>query len=112
MAKRVISTIIDDLDGSTEGIGTYRFALEDVTYEIDLSADNLGQLRAALAPFVAAGRRLPRPAKAKPRTAARPSADVRAWWAANQAMAGLPSHRANGPIPAAVHEAYRAATAT
>lgn len=110
MATRTVSTVFDDLDGSTDGVRTYRFGLEDLTYEIDLSTDNLGRLRAALAPFITAGRRLPKSAKPKPRPALRPTADVRAWWAENQ-TGDLPRHRANGPIPAAVYAAYRAATA-
>ena len=109
MGTQTVSTVFDDLDGTTEQVGTYRFALEDVTYEIDLSQANLGQLRAALAPFIAVGRRLPKAAKAKPRSVGKASVDVRAWWAA-QDRADLPPHRANGPIPAAVHAAYRAAT--
>ncbi len=111
MATRIHTTVVDDLDGSTHEVGTYRFALEGHTYEIDLSAHNLDQLRAALAPFIAAARRLPKAAKATPRGAAnRPTATVRAWWAANQANADLPPHRSNGPIPATVRTAHRAAT--
>jgi hypothetical protein len=112
MSTRTVTTVVDDLDGSTEGIGTYRFALEHLTYEIDLSADNVDRLRTALAPFIAAGRRLPNAAKAKPRSAInRPTAEVRTWWAINQDNADLPPHRANGPIPPAVYTAYRAAAA-
>jgi nucleoid-associated protein Lsr2 len=113
MATRTVRTIVDDFDGSTEGIGTYRFSLEDVGYEIDLSADNRDLLRAALAPFIAAGRRLPKTAKAKPRgNGYRPTAALRAWWADNEETAGLPAYRTHGPIPAAVHDAYRAATSS
>ena len=113
MATRTVKTVVDDFDGSTEGIGTYRFCLEEVGYEIDLSAGNRDLLRSALAPFIAAGRRLPKATKANPRgTGYRPTAALRAWWAENQETAGLPPHRTNGPIPAAVHDAYRAATST
>jgi len=70
MATRTVSTVFDDLDGSTDGVRTYRFGLEDLTYEIDLSTDNLGRLRAALAPFITAGRRLPKTTTAKPRRSA------------------------------------------
>jgi len=109
VAKRVHYTVVDDLDASTDGVGTYRFALEGVEYEIDLSQANVGRLRAALAPFVAAGRRQP-----KSRTTAggsRRSADaaVRDWWATHQRDLRLPAHRTHGPIPREVREAYRTA---
>ena len=109
MTTHVKYIVVDDLDASTDGVGTYRFALEGVAYEIDLSEENLGKLRAALAPFVAAGRRQP-----KNRTTAggsRRSADaaVRDWWATHQQQLDLPTHRTHGPIPPTVREAYRAA---
>lgn len=108
MATRVHYTVVDDLDASTDGVSTYRFALEGVEYEIDLSEENLGRLRDALAPFITAGRRQP-----KSKTAARRgrSADpaVRDWWATHQQDLKLPVHRSNGPIPRAVREAYHAA---
>lgn len=47
MAKLVRTIVIDDLDAGTDGVGTDRFALEGVDYEIDLTPDNLGRLRAA-----------------------------------------------------------------
>jgi hypothetical protein len=111
MATRVHYTVVDDLDGSTDGVGTYRFALEGVEYEIDLTKDNLGKLRGALAPFIAAGRRQPKTKATIGRRGPRRSADaaVRDWWATHQQRLSLPVHRGHGPIPAAVREAYRAA---
>ena len=109
MAVRIQRAVVDDLDASTEGVGTYRFALEGVEYEIDLSQTNLQMLRTALAPFTAAGRRLP---KHQPVTRTGPTAAtkrVRHWWAEHPERDDLPSHRANGPIPAQVYDAYRAA---
>jgi hypothetical protein len=111
MGTQTVSTVFDDLDGTTEQVGTYRFALEDITYEIDLSPGNLGQLHAALSPFIAAGRRLPKTTKARnvgKNKAGTTNADLRAWWV-SQNRTDLPPYRANGPIPAAVHAAYRAA---
>lgn len=59
--KRQITHLVDDLDGSDidEHGKTIRFSLDGRDYEIDLSPANVERLRAAIAPFVAAGRRLP-----------------------------------------------------
>jgi Lsr2 len=57
MAKKVI--IVDDIDGTDgDGIVTQRFSLGSDFYEIDLCPQNLLMLRAALEPFVSAGRRV------------------------------------------------------
>src|SRR5258705_10880919 len=57
MAKKVI--IVDDIDGTeSDGIVTHRFSLGSDFYEIDLCPQNLLSLRAALEPFVSAGRRV------------------------------------------------------
>jgi len=55
MAIRYI--VADDLDGTTATIETHHFALDGVEYQIDLSQTNFDRLEAALAPFIAAGRR-------------------------------------------------------
>ena len=47
---------VDDLDGS-EASGTINFGLDGRRYEIDLSEDNAGKLRDALAPFVGDARK-------------------------------------------------------
>ena len=112
MATRVQYTVVDDLDASTDDVGTYRFALDGVEYEIDLSADNLTRLRGALAPFITAGRRLPKrpPARRATTRAGRPAlAEVRDWWAHNAQVLNLPPHRAHGRIPQQVRAAYHAA---
>ena len=59
MAKQVITLLTDDLDGS-EADRTVEFALDDVTYTIDLSEKNAGKLRKALDPYIAAGTRVGR----------------------------------------------------
>lgn len=108
MATRVHYTVVDDLDANTDGVATYRFALEGVEYEIDLSEENLGRLRAALAPFITAGRRQPK-SKATVQRGRSADAAVRGWWATHQQDLKLPAHRSHGPIPRAVREAYGAA---
>lgn len=69
MAKREIVTYIDDLDES-EAAGNVEFGIDGRTYEIDLSEANAGKLREALAPFVAAGRRITGGKRAKASAAA------------------------------------------
>ena len=58
MAKQVLVQLIDDLDGTAaEDIETVHFALDGVTYEIDLKQTNASKLRDGLADFVAKARR-------------------------------------------------------
>ncbi len=58
MAQKTIVTLIDDLTGEeAEDISTVEFALEGVTYEIDLANDNAVKLRDNLARYVAAARK-------------------------------------------------------
>ena len=57
MAKKLKVIIVDDIDGTEgDGIVTQRFSLGSDFYEIDLCPQNLLSLRAALEPFVSAGR--------------------------------------------------------
>src|SRR3954451_13393211 len=58
MAQKTIVTLVDDLTGEeAEDIATVEFALDGVTYEIDLDDKNSTKLRDALAEYVAAARR-------------------------------------------------------
>ena len=71
MAKKVI--IVDDIDGTEDdGIVTQRFSLGPDYYEIDLCPQNLLRLRAALEPFVSAGRRVRGGNRRTPEPAPRP----------------------------------------
>lgn len=56
MAQKRTLQLIDDLDG-TEASETLTFALDGVTYEIDLSEANARTAREAFAAYIAAGRR-------------------------------------------------------
>jgi hypothetical protein len=84
MAQRVNIVLEDDLDGGAAD-ETVTFGLDGVTYEIDLSAENAGALRDALAPYVghgrrAGGRRASARANGAPRSSGkRDLADVRDW---------------------------------
>ncbi|WP_043675452.1 Lsr2 dimerization domain-containing protein [Clavibacter michiganensis] len=77
-------------DGATE---TVRFGLDGIIHEVDLDADGAQALRAALAPYVAAGRRTTVTITPLPDEPARPTvgttaptgerAAARAWLEAN-----------------------------
>ncbi|HEU0089938.1 MAG TPA: Lsr2 family protein [Pseudonocardiaceae bacterium] len=59
MARKTVVTMVDDLTGEeAENIGTVEFALDGVTYELDLSDENATKLRNALAQYTDAGRRI------------------------------------------------------
>jgi hypothetical protein len=59
MARRTIQVLTDDLDGG-EADETVKFGLDGTQYEIDLSKKNAGKIRDALAPYLAAGRKVGR----------------------------------------------------
>ncbi|HEY2191904.1 MAG TPA: Lsr2 family protein [Actinomycetospora sp.] len=58
MAQKTVVTLVDDLTGEeSEDITTVEFALDGVTYEIDLDEKNSAELRDSLAQYVASARR-------------------------------------------------------
>jgi hypothetical protein len=59
MSKSVSVIVTDDLDGS-QNAETVSFGFDGVAYEIDLAEKNRAKLEKALAPFIEAGRRVPR----------------------------------------------------
>jgi hypothetical protein len=111
LAQKTLIQLVDDLDGTalTAGTGkTVTFALEGVSYEIDLSHAHADQLTDALAPYVAAGRKVGgRTSAVRP---AGPKSDpaelkkIRDWAGKN----GL-TVSSRGRISAAVRDAYNAA---
>lgn len=111
MAKQIVHQLIDDIDGTVlpDGMGeTLRFGIDGRAYEIDLGEANASALRDALAPYIAAGRRA-RQQPVRRATSRRSgkgtfSGNVREW-AASQGLE-VP---AQGRVPNAVLEAYRAA---
>jgi hypothetical protein len=109
MTRKVITMLVDDLDGTTidDGAGeTIAFSVGDSAYEIDLSEENAKNLRAALAPFISAARPAPRARRTSgSRASAKASPGVvRAWLQENGHE--VPSR---GRIPAALVEIYEAA---
>jgi hypothetical protein len=59
MSRSVSVVITDDLDGSDDA-ETVSFGFDGVNYEVDLGKKNRARLEKALAPFIGAGRRVPR----------------------------------------------------
>lgn len=111
MAMKTITILTDDLDGEELPAGTRstRFALDGVEYEIDLGADNARALADALAPYIAAARRVGTATRsASPRRARGADAErlaaIRAW----AQQQGHPVGD-RGRIRAEVVEAYDAA---
>ncbi|MFF0541794.1 histone-like nucleoid-structuring protein Lsr2 [Nocardia thailandica] len=58
MAKKVTVSLIDDVDGESIADETIEFALDGVSYEIDLSAANAARLREGLDEWVGNARRV------------------------------------------------------
>jgi hypothetical protein len=104
MAQRVQVVLIDDVDNGPAA-ETIKFAVDGVQYEIDLSSAHATEMRAAMAPWVAAARKVSSRSSGKARSSS--SSDtgkVRAWAKANGYDV---SER--GRISATVRSAYDAA---
>ncbi len=115
MAKKVITLLTDDLDGS-EADRTVEFGIDGVAYSIDLSDKNIGKLRKILDPYLAVGTRVGRagretpPAAKSPKTAKRARSgngregnkSLREWAVKNGFEIA-----ARGRIPRQVIEAYQ-----
>ncbi|QYJ03745.1 Lsr2 family protein [Nocardioides panacisoli] len=107
MAQKVNIVLIDDID-DTDASETVRFGLDGSNYEIDLNDKNAKKLREALAPYVAAGRKVA--AGKRSRGAAKgggsstPASQIRDW--ARDQGYEVPDR---GRIPADIRSAYDAA---
>jgi hypothetical protein len=110
MAKKVTVSFVDDLDGRTAADETVAFTLDEVTYEIDLSAKNAKELRAALQPWIQAARRVRGRHRSSiigaRRTATQPgeSAAIRVWARKHGYQVA-----SRGRIPTDIIDAFRAA---
>jgi len=108
MARHVVTTLIDDLDGSTAE-ETVRFGLDGISYEIDLSGKNGLKLRQALEPYITAGTKVGRgavtrstgPARGASAASREQNAAVRAW-----AKAQGKDISERGRIPQEIVDAY------
>ena len=115
MARQVITTLIDDLDGK-KADRSVEFSLDGTNYTIDLSEANAGKLRKALDPYITAGTRVGRASArgavrhARVGAVSRPAGSrdenklIRDWAVQN-------GHQISerGRIPQSVSDAYRAA---
>ena len=104
MAQRTRVDLIDDIDG-TEASDTVTFALDGVGYEIDLSDKNAQKLRDAVAPYVAAGRKVSSGARRqvrRGRNAGTSQATAIRQWAQSQGL----NVSSRGRVSAEVREAY------
>jgi Lsr2 len=115
VAQRVVTEFVDDIDGSPAG-ETVAFALDGVSYEIDLSPEHTEELREVMSVWAGYARRVggrarralreAAPAAAAPEIVAVPadSRTVRSWAQAN----GIPVP-VRGRIPGSVREQFEAA---
>ena len=105
MAQRTQVILIDDIDGG-KADETVTFALDGTTYQIDLSTYHAGELRNAIGPWIAKGRRATtRAGRARgPRRTGGDIPVIRAW---ARAHGFAVSDR--GRIPAEIRQAYEAA---
>src|SRR4051794_21926128 len=82
MAQKVQVVLVDDVDGGSAD-ETVTFALDGVSYEIDLTKKNAARLRDELAPWVGSARKVtgPRGRRSGVRRSGRggDSAAIRAW---------------------------------
>ena len=110
MAQKVQTLLVDDLDGS-EANSTISFGLDGTDYEIDLNASHAAELRAALAEYVGAGRKVGSAQRRNARSGARRTAngqptpsEVRDW-AKSQGI----EVRDRGRVPAELIVKFKAA---
>lgn len=104
MAKRTVTVMVDDLDGS-EATQHVTFALDGLSYGIDLNDENAAALRAAMAPWLHAARREAgsRPTVAQAQARSRQQQFIREW---GIARGWEVSDR--GRVPKALREAFYA----
>jgi hypothetical protein len=108
VARSVQVHLLDDLDGSTAD-ETVTFAVDGISYDIDLSTAHASDLRGALKPFTAAARRMPRGGVAPVtrgmagRSDRRQNAAIREWAARNNIELS-----SRGRIPSSIIARYEA----
>jgi hypothetical protein len=111
MARRVVVSFTDDLDGS-HAEETVAFQLDGDHYEIDLSRANAQRLRELFAPYVAAGRGVTGPRASgvsagglSDTEARRRARQMRQWLADNGYTV-----KQRGRMPGELAQAYRSGT--
>lgn len=102
MAKKIVTYLIDDIDGS-DAVDTIVFAVDGVTYEIDLNKENAAALRADFDKWIKPARRISgrRTRRSAAPAAASDAGRIREWARENGYEV---SER--GRIPAEIRAAY------
>lgn len=108
MAQKIKVILIDDLDG-TDATETIQFAIDGVSYEIDLNDKHANEFRADLERWIKAGRRVSgrrsrkaaAPRAAGQSAATSDAAKVRQWARENGYEVS-----ARGRVPAEIRDAY------
>ena len=108
MAQKVIREFVDDIDGSPAE-RTFSFAVDGVSYEIDLSTQNIAEFKSAISGFIesarkvkgSSGRRTRSPSGGGGRQSREQTQAVREW--ARQRGHNI-SER--GRIPASIQQAF------
>lgn len=110
MVQKQQIVLIDDVDGS-EADETVTFALDGVTYEIDLTTAHAAELRDAFATWIGHGRKTSGRAGGAARSGGRRTGTDRAQLAKIREWARDNGHKVSdrGRIPGAVLAAYEAA---
>jgi hypothetical protein len=111
VAQKVQVLLVDDLDGG-EADETVTFALDGVTYEIDLTTANADKLRGLLTPYLDSGRRTGgRAGRGRAVKAARGGSSAGQDTAKIRAWAKEKGYEVNdrGRVPATIREAYEKA---
>jgi hypothetical protein len=106
MAKQIIETLIDDIDGSPAN-SSVTFEVDGLSYTIDLNDKHENELRAKLSPFLEVARRVRTPRGSRPlgRTVGDKERNTAIReWALSEGVE-LPSR---GRIAGAVQDAYDA----
>ena len=107
MAWKITTALLDDIDGGPAE-QTIHFALDGVSYEIDLNWQHTTAFRAQLAPFIEHARTgspaSSRPATVRPVASRHSGVAIRAW----ARQHGIAIHQ-RGRIPASVIEQYQSA---
>ncbi|MGW5569684.1 histone-like nucleoid-structuring protein Lsr2 [Nocardia thailandica] len=113
MARKVVISLVDDVDGTSTADETVVFGLDGLNYEIDLTSAHAEKLRALLAQWIPHARRIARRGDAARAKSAAPVsgrhgdlAIIRSWANANGYTVA-----SRGRVPADVVEAYKAAHA-
>ncbi|MFE9122699.1 Lsr2 family protein [Streptomyces sp. NPDC007172] len=105
MAQKIVTIYTDDLTGEESAeAATHQIVIDGVAYEVDLGPDSYDKFMEAVNPFLQAGRRIRRGAKAGPARqtgANNDTAAIRAW--AKEKGYDINDR---GRVPTEIREAY------